>query len=162
MKVSVVSRGELTLVGLKVVGRRSELSHRVPLAWARLVASLNTISHAVHPDVLYGVFPESDHQREGDDGVYSYGVCVEVGQQGTLPDGMSAWVLPPSAYAMGTVKGDASAINATYLRLAEWVAEQGWTTDTRACCFERYEQHRQRVTPPYEHFDYDIFKPLAR
>lgn len=33
-------------------------------------------------------------------------------------------------------------------------------SDSNAWSFERYDDRRQPVTPPYEHFDYDIFKPL--
>lgn len=34
MDVSLVTLDEIKLVAIKVVGRRSELSHRVPLAWS--------------------------------------------------------------------------------------------------------------------------------
>ncbi|GEN13163.1 Predicted transcriptional regulator YdeE, contains AraC-type DNA-binding domain [Myxococcus fulvus] len=160
MNISIVSLGGLQLVGLKVVGRRSELSHRVPLAWLDLVARLDSIPNAVNPDVLYGVFPESDHLKERVDGVYTYSVCVQVSRLGPVPEGMNARELPPREYALATARGDATAIGAAYMRLAQWEAEQERKTDGGADCLERYERRRQWVTPPYERFDYDILRPL--
>ncbi len=161
MNVSVVSRGEIKLVGLKVVGRRSELSHRVPMAWLELVARQDAILHRVDPDVFHGSFPESDHLRASADGVYTYWVSAEVSRFGPLPEGLHALVLPARTYATTRVQGTAEAIEATYLGLARWLQEQGQRTDGQAHGLERYDQRRQKVTPPYEHFDYDIFKPLA-
>ncbi|MCP3062536.1 GyrI-like domain-containing protein [Myxococcus sp. K38C18041901] len=160
MNISIVSLDGLQLVGLKVVGRRSELSHRVPLAWTELVARLDSVPNAVNPDVLYGVFPESDHLKESVDGVYTYSVCVQVSHLGPVPEGMSARELPPREYAMATALGDASAIGAAYMGLAKWEEEQERKTDVGAECIERYERRRQWVLPPYERFDYDILRPL--
>ncbi|WP_338866856.1 GyrI-like domain-containing protein [Myxococcus stipitatus] len=162
MKVSVVSREEIKLVGLKVVGRRSELSHRVPLAWTELLARLPSIPNLVNQEVLHGVSPESDFLRDHSDGVYTYGVCVEVATLDSVPEGMLSWVLPPREYAMTRVQGSASAIDEAYLGLVRWMAETGRKTDAQAHSLERYDVTRQRVTPPYERFDYDILKPLAR
>lgn len=161
MNVSVVSREEIKLVGLKVVGRRSELSHRVPLAWTELIARLPSIPNIVNREVFHGVSPESDFLRGHSDGVHTYSVCVEVATLDSVPEGMSPWVLPPREYAMSRVQGDASAIDAAYLGLARWMAETGRKTDAQAYSLERYDVTRQRVTPPYERFDYDILKPLA-
>lgn len=161
MDISVVSRGEIRLVGIKVVGRRSELSHRVPMAWLELVARLDAIPHTVDRDVFHGVFPESDHLRASADGVYTYRVCTEVSDFGPLPEGLHTLVLPARTYATARVHGTAEAIEATYLGLARWIEEQGRRTHDEAQCLERYDQRRQKVTPPYERFDYDIFKPLA-
>ncbi|WP_141326213.1 GyrI-like domain-containing protein [Myxococcus sp. AB025B] len=160
MNISIVSLGGLCLVGLKVVGRRSELSHRVPLAWLELVARLGSIPNAVNPDVLYGVFPESDHLKESVDGVYTYSVCVQVRHLGSVPKGTDGRELPPREYAVATALGEASAIDAAYLGLAQWETAQERKTDVGADCLERYERRRQWVTPPYERFDYDILRPL--
>ncbi|AUX21993.1 AraC family transcriptional regulator [Sorangium cellulosum] len=161
MNVSIVSRGELTLVGIKVVGRRSELSHRVPLAWIELVDRLDAVPQLVDRDVFYGAFPESDHQRAGRDGAYTYWVCTEVSVCGELPEGLTPLVLPARTYATARIEGAAEAIEATYMGLARWIEERGMRVDREACCLERYDQRRQKVTPPYERFDYEVFKPLV-
>ncbi|MFP2934156.1 GyrI-like domain-containing protein [Pyxidicoccus sp. 3LG] len=160
MNVSIVSRGEIKLVGIKVVGRRSELSHRVPMAWSELLARVGSVSHVVDRDVFYGSFPESDHLRASADGVYTYHVCTEVSALGPLPEGLQSLVLPARTYATARVRGTAEAIDATYLGLARWLQEQGRRTHEQAHGFERYDHRVQKVTPPYEHFDYEIFKPL--
>ncbi|QSQ18190.1 GyrI-like domain-containing protein [Myxococcus landrumensis] len=161
MDVSVVSRAELKLVGLKVVGRRSELSHRVPLAWTELIARLPSIPNIVNREVLYGASPERDFLRGHPDGVYTYSVCVEVASLDSVPEGMSTLVLAPCDYAMARIQGAASAIDAAYLGMARWLAETGRKTNAQAHSLERYDVTRQRVTPPYEGFDYDLLKPLA-
>ncbi|MBZ4416639.1 GyrI-like domain-containing protein [Myxococcus sp. RHSTA-1-4] len=161
MNVSIVSRGEIKLVGIKVVGRRSELSHRVPFAWTELVKRLDSIPHRVEPDVFYGCFPESEHLRASADGVHTYQVCTEVSGFGPTPEGLHTLVLPARTYATARVQGTAEAIDATYIGLARWLEEQGRRTHAQAHGFERYDQRRQKVTPPYERFDYDLFKPLA-
>ncbi|WP_437930597.1 GyrI-like domain-containing protein [Sorangium sp. So ce291] len=160
MNVSVVSRGELRLAGIKVVGRRTELSHRVPLAWIELVERLDSIPHLVDRSVFYGSFPESDHQRASNDGVYTYWVCTEVSACGALTEGLRPLVVPARTYATARVEGAAEAIEATYVGLARWIEVQGKRVDAQAWCLERYDQRRQRVTPPYEWFDYEVFKPL--
>ncbi|AUX41811.1 AraC family transcriptional regulator [Sorangium cellulosum] len=160
MNVSIVSRGELNLVGIKVVGRRSELSHRVPLSWIELVDRLDAIPHLVDRSVFYGSFPESDHQRASHDGVYTYWVCTEVSARGALPEGLRALVLPARTYATARIEGASEAIEATYVGLSRWIEEHGRRVDARAYCLERYDQRRQRVTPPYERFDYEVWKPL--
>ncbi|WP_437585831.1 GyrI-like domain-containing protein [Sorangium sp. So ce1000] len=160
MNVSVVTRGELRLVGIKVVGRRSELSHRVPLAWLELVDRLESVPHRVERSVLYGAFPESDHRRASNDGVYTYWVCTEVSTSGALPEGMQPLVIPARTYAIARVEGTAEAIEATYLGLSRWIEAQGKRADAWAWCLERYDERRQRVTPPYERFDYEVWKPL--
>ncbi|XXX72878.1 GyrI-like domain-containing protein [Sorangium sp. So ce134] len=160
MNVSLVTRGELGLAGIKVVGRRSELSHRVPLAWIELVERVDSVLHLVDRSVFYGVFPESDHRRAGSDGVYSYWVCTEVNAEGALPEGLRPLVLPARTYATARVEGAADAIEATYRGLARWIEAHGRRVDPQAWCVERYDERRQRVTPPYERFDYEVWKPL--
>jgi predicted transcriptional regulator YdeE len=161
MNVSVVSLGEIRLVGLKVVGRRSELSHRVPMAWLELVSRLESIPHVVDRDVFHGAFLEGDHLGASADGVYTYWACTEVRGAETPPDGLLSLVLPARTYATAHVQGTAAAIDATYVALAQWLEAQGRRTDADAYGLERYDQRKQRVTPPYERFDYDILKPLS-
>jgi predicted transcriptional regulator YdeE len=161
MNVSIVSRGAIRLVGIKVVGRRSELSHRVPMAWLELVARQDAIPHVVDRDVFHGAFPESDHLRASADGVYTYWACTEVSGSDTPPEGLHALVLPARTYATARVQGTAEAIDTAYLGLARWLDEQGRRLHDEAHCLERYDQRRQKVTPPYERFDYDILKPLS-
>ncbi|AGP38620.1 AraC family transcriptional regulator [Sorangium cellulosum] len=160
MNVSVMTRGELRLAGIKVVGRRSELSHRVPLAWLELVDHLDAVPHLVDRSVLYGAFPEGDHREASLDGVYTYWACAEVSATGALPEGVRPLVLPARTYAVARVEGTAEAIEATYLGLSRWIEAQGKRADAQAWCLERYDERRQKVTPPYERFDYDVWKPL--
>ncbi|HYG57279.1 MAG TPA: GyrI-like domain-containing protein, partial [Symbiobacteriaceae bacterium] len=152
---------ELKLVAIKVVGRRSELSQLVPPAWVDLVGRMDHIAHKVNPELFYGVFPESDQLNDGENGVYTYWVGTEVSQFADLPAGMTALTLPARTYATATVRGGAGEIERTYIDLFHSIREQGLATDPAAYGFERYDSRRQRVTPPYERFDYDIFKPLA-
>ncbi|MCP3104315.1 GyrI-like domain-containing protein [Myxococcus sp. K15C18031901] len=160
MHVTVSSRHALKLVGLKVVGRRSELSHRVPLAWTELVARADTLPHRVDTNVFYGAFPESDHLGASEDGVYTYSVCAEVSEFGPLPRDFITHVVPPRDYAMLRVVGTAEAIEAAYLGLADWLRDHCRTPDGEALALERYDVRKQRVTPPYTTFDYEILKPL--
>ncbi|MGE5591708.1 MAG: GyrI-like domain-containing protein [Bacillota bacterium] len=161
MDVSLVTLDEIKLVAIKVVGRRSELSHRVPLAWLDLVNYLDAIPHKVSPDLFYGVFPESDHLNDGQNGVHTYWVGTHVNLIGEVPLGMSTLTIPAQTYVTATVQGGVEQIEATYLALGRWLKGNGRRTNPDAYGFERYDNRRQKVTPPYERFDYDIFKPLA-
>jgi predicted transcriptional regulator YdeE len=161
MHPRIVSLPELKLVAIKVVGRPSELSHRVPLAWLDLTNRLDQIPHKLDPALFYGVFPESDHLNDGVNGVHTYWVGTAVSAYDELPDGMGALTLPAQTNAVATVAGDRTEIQSTYLGLFRWLKEQNRPTQADGFGFELYDSARQSVVPPYERFDYDIYKPLA-
>lgn len=160
MDVSIVSREPLKLVALKVVGRRSELSHRVPMAWIELVNRLGQIPHRVENGVFYGAFPESDHLNDGSHGVYTYFVATEVSAPGAVSEGFSELTIPAQRCATTRVQGGPEAIDAAYMGLSRWLGEQGLKSDPNAWGLERYDERLQQVTPPYERFDYEIFTPV--
>lgn len=151
--MEIVEAGGLTLAGIRVVGRRSELAHRAPMAWLELTRRLAELPGA-RTDRFYGVFRDEDH---GDAGTYRYHVCVEA--QGALPEGFVALEIPRGRFAKATVRGGPEAIEAAYLSLARGIAERGGPGEGYG--YELYEASRQSVTPPYERFDYDVFRPLA-
>ncbi len=161
MDVSITQHPELKLVTLEVVGRRSELSHRVPLAWLELVRRCADLPDRVEPQLFFGAFPESDHASDGAHGVYTYRVGAEVRSFDHVPDGLEPLVVPERRYVTTRVEGSADAIDAAYGRLFAWLQERGLRSDPRAWALERYDERRQRVTPPYARFDYDVLKPLA-
>lgn len=158
--MEIVALGELKLVAIKVVGRRSELSERVPVAWVDLVNRLDAIAHKVDPDLFYGIFPEAHQANDGENGIHTYWVGTEVSQFGTLLPGMESLTIPAQSYAMATVRGGHDQIVTTYTELFGQLRAQGLATNLGSYGFERYDQRRAPVTPPYERFDYDIFKPL--
>jgi predicted transcriptional regulator YdeE len=160
MAISVVTLDEIKLVAIKVVGRRSELSHRVPMAWLELVNRLDAIPHKVDPDLFYDAYPEVEHLTDGGDGVHTQYVGTAVSAFGDVPEGMVTLTIPARTYVTATVRGGADQIDRTYLAIGQWLREHGRRTDPDAFGFERYDNRRQKVTPPYERFDYDIFKPL--
>jgi predicted transcriptional regulator YdeE len=161
MAVSLVELGRIELVGIKVVGRRSELSHRVPMAWLELLRLVDAIPHRVDPAVFYGAFPEVDPERAGDDPVYTYWVGTEVREVQTPPDGTAVLTIPAGAYAMDTVRGGAEEIDVVYRRVGGWIDACGRAAAAGAYGLERYDTARQPVAPPYERFDYDVFRPLG-
>lgn len=160
MTVDVVDLEELKLVAIKVVGRRSELSHRIPLAWLELTRQLDDIPHRTDPHVFYGAFQEIGHQSDAADAVHAYWVGAPVSAFGALPPGLSALSIPARRYATTTVRGSAEQIDSSYRALAGWLQEQDRLADPAAFGFERYDRNRQEVTPPYERFDYDVYRPL--
>lgn len=149
------------IVAIKVVGRHSELSHRVPIAWLDLTNRLDQIPHKVDPTLFYGLFPESDQLNDGENGVFTYWVGTEVSEVGALPEGMVALSLPEQRYVVATVKGPKEAISQAYTNLFGWLKANGQRTDGERLGFELYNTARMPVTPPYDQFDYDIYKPLA-
>lgn len=161
MNPEVITLPALQIVGIKVVGRHSELSHRVPIAWLDLMGRLDQIPHKVDPTRFYGLFPESDQLNDGDNGVFTYWVGTAVSAVGALPEGMVALSLPEQRYAVASVKGDREAIVQTYTALFNWLKATSRATAADRLGFELYETARQSVTPPYDRFDYDIYKPLA-
>lgn len=160
MEACLVRLDEIKLVAIKIVGRRSELSHRVPPAWLELVRRSDEIPDKVDSNMFYGVFPESDQVQGGQSGVFTYWVGTEVKVFGRVPSGMCTLTVPGQTYAMATVRGGAEQIDPTYIGLGRWIGDRGHGTNPESFGFERYDTRRQPVTPPYEHFDYDIFKPL--
>lgn len=149
------------VVAIKVVGRHSELSHRVPVAWLDLTKRLDQIPHKVDPTLFYGLFPESDQLIDGENGVLTYWVGTAVSEVGALPEGMVALSLPEQRYVVATAKGPKEAISQSYMTLFGWLKETGHRTDGERLGFELYDANRMAVTPPYDQFDYDIYKPLA-
>lgn len=161
MEISLVTLDEIKIVAIKVVGRRSELSHRVPMAWLDLVNRLDMIPNKVNPDLFYDAYPETDHLTDGVNGIHTNYVGTQVSDFSDLPAGMVSLTIPARTYATVTVRGGADQIYPTYLSVSQWLREHGRRTDPEAFGFERYDNRRQRVTPPYDRFDYDIFKPLV-
>jgi predicted transcriptional regulator YdeE len=161
MNPSIVSVPELKIVAIKVVGHHSELSHRVPVAWIDLKGRLDQIPHKVAPTLFYGLFPESDHLKNGQNGLFSYWVGTAVSAFGDLPEGMVAVTVPAQTYAVATVKGDRTVIERTYIDLFGWLQANDRETAADSLGFELYDEGRMAVTPPYDQFDYDIYKPLA-
>ncbi len=161
MECTVVTRPEMKLVGIKVVGRLQEFSHRVPLAWNDLMGALGRISHIASSELFYGVYPESDHHTDGVNGVHTYWVCVEVSELGDVPEGFTTLTIPGGDFAMTTVRGQASEIISAYQRLTGWAKLQGMELDQQDYGFELYDVRRQKPTPPYSEFDFDIYKPLV-
>ncbi len=160
MSVEVAELDEIRLVGIKVVGRQSELSHRVPLAWLELVRVQDAIPDRVGPELYYGVTPEA-HHHEGGDPVYVYWVGVQVAAFGETPPGTATLVVPAQTCAAATVRGGPQEIEVTYVALGRWMEAQGRTAKLDGYAVERYDACRQTVTPPYDRFDYDVFRPLA-
>lgn len=161
MNPQIITVPALKIVAIKVVGRHSELSHRVPIAWLDLTNRLDQIPHKVDPTVFYGLFPESDQLNDGQNGVFTYWVGTAVSESADLPEGMVTLTVPEQRYAVATVKGDKEAITQTYMGLFGWLKEQRLQTAPTSLGFERYDTARQAVVPPYDRFDYDIYKPLA-
>jgi predicted transcriptional regulator YdeE len=159
--MQIVHKGEMKLVGIKVVGRRSELSHRVPMAWLELVAKLGAVENKVGPELFYGVFPESDQLNDGVGGVYTYWVATEVSAFSAVPEGMDTMTIPAGRYALGTVEGAAQQIESAYVNLYGSIREQALPIHAEGYGFELYDAKRQAPTPPYERFDFDIYVPLA-
>lgn len=156
MDVETVDRSEMKLVGLLVVGRRQELSQRVPLAWLDLVEALGDIDHRVNEGVFYGVFLESDH---GGDGNYRYWVMTEVASFGARPDHMVELTIPGGAFATVPIVGSREKIDEAYMALGRSLY-RGGNLPAAPWGFERYDVRRQAPTPPYERFDYDLFRPM--
>jgi len=156
MPIDIEALPALTLAGVEVTGRRSELAHRVPLAWKRLAAL--AAQHAARPGVFFGATPASDH-GDAPDATYTYWCAFEIA--GPVPADLAPLTLPARRYARATVRGDASAIDATYLALAEPFLAGELVADREGWFLERYEMERQSPVPPYEGFDYDVLRPLA-
>lgn len=161
MNPQIITVPALQIVAIKVVGRHSELSHRVPIAWLDLTNRLDQIPHKVDPTVFYGLFPESDQLNDGQNGVFTYWVGTAVSEFADLPEGMVTLTVPEQRYVVATVKGDKEAITQAYTGLFGWLKEQRQQTAADRLGFELYETDRMAIVPPYDHFDYDIYKPLA-
>lgn len=159
MSVQIVAHREMKLVGYRVVGRRQELSHRAPLAWLELMRGLDAIANRVDDDLFYGVFIESE--LDGD-GHYRYWVTTEVSAFGPRPAEMVELTIPAGDFAMATALGGPEQIDEAYIALSRAIAERGGPLPPgEHHGFERYDVRRQRPTPPYERFDYDIFRPIV-
>ncbi len=160
MNVREESRGALTLVGIPVMAPFQELGQRVPCAWRELLEQVKALPHRVDPEVFYGVFRDPEPSRDGAPTLYTYWVTTEVSALGTLPPGLRALSVPARRYAVVTCQGGPERIEASYLALAEWISSKGFRPGPESLGLERYDARRQRLTPPYESFDYDIYKPL--
>lgn len=161
MGITVVALGGMRIAAIKVIGRQSELSHRVPMAWLELKRRAPEIAGIVDPGRFYGVFPEFDQLENGANGVFTYWVGIQVADSSAIPEGFETLAIPSRNYASTTVQGGGERIQATYLELARWLRENGRRTDRDSLGFELYDETRQKVTPPYERFDYEIYRPLA-
>ena len=157
MEVSSIRFEERKLVGIRVIGRRQELSHRVPLAWLDLVRMAPRIANRVDENVYYGVFVDVDHAG---DGHYRYWVATEVSSFGERPAELVELTIPAGIFASVTIEGGAERIDQAYVALAQAIAGAGGPAAASGYGFERYDVRRQAPTPPYERFDYDVFRPI--
>jgi predicted transcriptional regulator YdeE len=160
MNIREVSRGDLTLVGIPVVAPFQELGQRVPSAWRELLNQVKDLPHRVDPELFYGVFRDPEPSREGQPALYTYWVTTEVSAREALPPGLSALSVPARRYAVMTCQGGPERIQPAYLALAEWITAKGYRPRPESLGLELYDARRQRLTPPYEAFDFDIYKPL--
>jgi predicted transcriptional regulator YdeE len=162
MTVTEVTLETIHLVGIEVVGRIEELQRHVPAAWQRLTERAGEIPHRVENGLFYGVVPDAMHTSSEADVVYSYTVGAPVERFGqAIPEGLVTLTIPAQRYAQATVRGGAEVIDETYIALGRWMGENGRAPDASALGFERYDVRRQRPTPPYDTFDYDVLRPLA-
>jgi predicted transcriptional regulator YdeE len=155
-----VSRGDLKLVGIPVVAPFQELGQRVPSAWRELLNQVKDLPHRVDPELFYGIFRDPEPPREGQPALYTYWVTTEVSALESLPPALSALSVPARRYAVVTCQGGAEQLEQTYLALAEWLTAKGFHPRPKSLGLELYDTRRQRLTPPYKTFDFDIYKPL--
>lgn len=164
--VSVVKLPELVVVALKVTGTFERLQERVPSAWLALMARLPEIGHRMEAEVFHGVSLQTEESPGME---YTYWVGTQVSECPRVPSGMELLRVPAASHATTRVVGTHEAIAPAYLALFDWERTSGQRFGVHgmadgpgvAYSLERYDSRRQRVTPPYERFDYDIFKMLA-
>lgn len=150
----------LRLACLQVVGRRSELSHRVPVAWVALLEHAASVPDRPDPDRFYGVFLEREFAAAGADGTHRYSVGFELPAAAAAPDGLTVVEVAGGTFAKATVRGAADRIEATYRDLHAWLEDRELRLAPERHGFECYDRRRQSPQPPYRTFDYDVFRAI--
>jgi predicted transcriptional regulator YdeE len=116
------------------------------------------IANRVDENVYYGVFVDADHAG---DGHYRYWVATEVSSFGDRPEQLVELTIPAGTYAMVRVEGGPERIDEGYMALARAIGAATGSASVTRYGFERYDVRRQAPTPPYERFDYDVYRPIA-
>jgi AraC family transcriptional regulator len=142
MDVTVVEREAFKVVGVELTGA-DKRAYLIMYAWIALGPKLQLVKKQLRPHVLYGIW---HRQPNADD--HSYLVGVEVSEFTEVPDGMEAYTVPASSYAVFTHKGSVGRIPATYAKIREWLKESG-AEHNEAATFEVYDT-AQVISDKYE------------
>lgn len=168
MKPTIVDRDRITLVGFGFYGDPFAASggwteeNEIGRLWRRFMAYLD--GHAGEmPDLgsietSYEVHIRHDETREK--GHYEVFVGVEVARLDAVPVQLSVKVLPPTQYAVFTLRGEQIASDWTREMSVEWVPNAGYR-EAHPYMIEIYDQ-RFKGLDNLEDSELEIWIPVQR
>lgn len=163
MEPKIIERGEITLVGMVFYGdpfkeaagwsRENEIGK----LWTRFVAKEELVRNRVgHGGYEVHIEPEEyEHTKN-----YYVFVGVEVEKVDALPLEMFVKVLPPSTYAVFTLKGKEITSNWGERIYKEWLPQSGYT-EAHKFLIEYYDGARFKGMDNSES-ELDVYVPVTR
>jgi predicted transcriptional regulator YdeE len=147
MEPTIVERNQIVLVGLSFFGDPFAASggwteeNEIGRLWNRFTAYMahhgDRIKHIKNPAVGYEVHIE--HEETAAKGHFEVFVGVEVAQLEDVPVEMSVKILPPTQYAVFTLKGKQIISDWPRMIYQEWMPESGYQ-EAHPYMFELYDQ----------------------
>ncbi|MCP1310163.1 AraC family transcriptional regulator [Paenibacillus tyrfis] len=148
----IITKRRLQLVGMEIRGLHS---HVIGKLWDSFKQHVSEIDRRRDPASIYYALIE----LTGDKWEVSYTACVEVVEEGKLPEGMVYKVLPSTTYAVFSHKGTVARIQDTFEYIySSWLPKSGRTRLNQPE-FARYD-HRY-LGPSNEDSEFDIYIPIG-
>lgn len=138
MNITLVEQPEKKFIGMKFAGPFDLLPIEMPKLWVAFLTRTAEIPHAIQG--AYYDLSDEDFTHK----IYTEYLAVEVERFDNIPYGMLAFALPPRRFLKTTHRGPMSNVQQTYLRLFQWMQENGYEQDRSTLRMERYDQ---RFTP---------------
>jgi AraC family transcriptional regulator len=145
MEPRLIDAGAMTLVGLSFFGDPFRFhggwteENEIGRLWARFIAYLDRqkpeICHLVEPTVMYEVHIE--HAETQQTGEYEVFVGLEVERLEKTPVELVAKVLPPTTYAIFTLRGPEIASDWNQV-MSDWISQSGYRR-AHNYGFQRYD-----------------------
>ena len=167
MEPRLVEADRITLVGFSFFGDPFRMSagwteeNEIGRLWKRFMAYWmdqgERVHHVVAHDVMYEIHVE--HPETALSGEFEVFCGVEVAQLKDVPVELTCKVLPPTTYAVYTLRGEQITSDWNAL-IAEWMSHSGYQR-AYPYGFQRYDR-RFRGVEEIEHSVLDVYVPVTQ
>jgi predicted transcriptional regulator YdeE len=168
MEPVIVEKGQILLAGMAFFGDPFAASggwteeNEIGRLWQRFMAYLQHHDHPIpaiqNPEVCYELHIE--HEATPEKGHYEVFVGVEVARLEGLPAQLSVKVLPPSSYAICTLKGEAITGDWSWQIYDEWLPASEYEP-AHGYMFELYDERFKGLERLAES-ELDVYVPIRR
>ncbi|WP_096435061.1 GyrI-like domain-containing protein [Alteribacter populi] len=133
--MKIINKGEMKLVGIRVVCEGSDYQIEIPKAVEQLKRRKGEIPYLIDRSKLVGAFVVEENSNKEDDG---YWACLQVSEFDQVPKGMTRLTIPAQSYAYAKHSGPVKVIFNTYEKLLSEIEASEYTRHLNAWHLEVY------------------------